>query len=143
MSARYSKSEDLYARAVRTIPLGAQTFSKSITQLPFGAAPLFAEKALGSRLWDVDGNEYVDFINGLATVTLGYADPDVNEAVMRQLERGTIFSLSTEIEARVAERIVVGVVREPLLGYLNGSLNQRYAGFHDAGITIEWPADSR
>jgi 8-oxo-dGTP diphosphatase len=43
----------------------------------------------------------------------------------------------------VAERIVVGVVREPLLAYLRGSLVQRYAGFHVAGITIEWPADSR
>ena len=44
---------------------------------------------------------------------------------------------------RVAARIVVGVVREPLLAYLRGELLQRYAGFHDAGITIEWPADSR
>lgn len=43
----------------------------------------------------------------------------------------------------VGERIVVGVVREPLLAYLNGTLAQRYAGFHNAGITIEWPADSR
>jgi ADP-ribose pyrophosphatase YjhB (NUDIX family) len=45
--------------------------------------------------------------------------------------------------AEVAERIVVAVVREPLLAYLAGSLTQRYAGFHDAGVTIEWPADSR
>jgi hypothetical protein len=44
---------------------------------------------------------------------------------------------------QVAARIVVGVVREPLIAYLGGSLAQRYAGFHDAGITIEWPADSR
>ena len=43
----------------------------------------------------------------------------------------------------VAERIVVAVVREPLIAYLHGSLTQRYAGFHEAGITIEWPEDSR
>jgi 8-oxo-dGTP pyrophosphatase MutT (NUDIX family) len=43
----------------------------------------------------------------------------------------------------VARRIVVQVVREPLLAYLHGTLSQRYAGFHDAGITIEWPADSK
>jgi 8-oxo-dGTP pyrophosphatase MutT (NUDIX family) len=42
-----------------------------------------------------------------------------------------------------AARIVVGVVREPLLAYLNGTLPQRYAGYHDAGITIEWPEDSQ
>lgn len=45
--------------------------------------------------------------------------------------------------AEVRERIVVGVVREPLIAYLEGSLTRRYAGFHDAGITIEWPPDSR
>ncbi len=43
---------------------------------------------------------------------------------------------------QLAERIVVGVVREPLLAYLRGELTQRYAGFHEAGITIEWPPDS-
>ncbi|MFY9665281.1 MAG: NUDIX domain-containing protein [Candidatus Cybelea sp.] len=43
----------------------------------------------------------------------------------------------------VGERIVVAVVREPLLEYLRGSLEKRYAGFHDAGVTIEWPPDSR
>ncbi len=42
----------------------------------------------------------------------------------------------------VAERIAVGVVREPLVAHLNGTLVQRYVGFHDAGITIEWPRDS-
>lgn len=42
----------------------------------------------------------------------------------------------------IAQRIVVAVVREPLLQYLSGKLPRRYAGFHEAGITIEWPADS-
>ncbi len=43
----------------------------------------------------------------------------------------------------VGERIAVAVVREPLLAYLGGSLGRRYAGFHEAGVTIEWPDDSR
>jgi ADP-ribose pyrophosphatase YjhB (NUDIX family) len=43
----------------------------------------------------------------------------------------------------VAARVVVGVVREPLVAYLQGSLPQQYAGFHEAGITIEWPPDSQ
>jgi 8-oxo-dGTP diphosphatase len=43
----------------------------------------------------------------------------------------------------VAQRIVVAVVREPLVAYLRGELHERYAGFHDAGVTIEWPPDSR
>jgi glutamate-1-semialdehyde 2,1-aminomutase len=92
-------------RARRTIPLGAQTFSKSITQYPFGVSPFFAARAAGSRLWDVDDNEYIDFVNALAAVTLGYTDPDVNAAVAAQLSHGTIYSLSHTLEAEVAERI--------------------------------------
>ena len=52
---RYDRSEELLRQALELIPLGAQTFSKSITQYPRGAAPLFMERAEGSRAWDVDG----------------------------------------------------------------------------------------
>ena len=54
----------------------------------------------------MDGNEYVDLINSLAAVTLGYGDPDVTAAVHAQLERGVIFSLPHPIEIDVAEKIV-------------------------------------
>lgn len=103
---RYARSEALLARALKTIPLGAQTFSKSLTQYPYGVSPYFAARAEGARLWDVDGNEYVDFINALCAVTLGYGAPEVNAAVERQLKDGVVFSLSHALEAEVAERIV-------------------------------------
>jgi glutamate-1-semialdehyde 2,1-aminomutase len=105
MSHRFSQSESQLVRARATIPLGAQTFSKSVTQYPHGVSPYFAARAQGSRLWDIDGNEYVDFVNALACVTLGYADPDVNAAVAAQLGAGTIFSLSHSLESEVAELI--------------------------------------
>ncbi|HYD74803.1 aminotransferase class III-fold pyridoxal phosphate-dependent enzyme [Ramlibacter sp.] len=103
---RYSKSEAMLDRAERVIPLGAQTFSKSRTQYPRGVSPYFADRALGSRVWDVDGNEYIDFINAQCSVTLGHCDPDVTRAVQAQLQRGTIFTLSSELEIEVAEKIV-------------------------------------
>jgi glutamate-1-semialdehyde 2,1-aminomutase len=103
MSIRYAKSEEQLARARETIPLGSQTFSKSITQYPLGVSPYFVSHAKGSKLWDIDGNEYIDFVNALCSVTLGYADPDVNAAVAEQLGKGTIFSLSHPLEAEVAE----------------------------------------
>lgn len=103
MSDRYRRSEAHLARAKRTIPLGAQTFSKSPTHLPYGAAPFYLERGRGSRVWDLDGNEYVDFVNALCAVTLGYGDPDVDAAVREQLERGVTFSLSHPLEAEVAE----------------------------------------
>ena len=109
MSDRYHHSEALLKRALETIPLGTQTFSKSRTQFPEGVSPLFMQRAEGSRTWDVDGNEYIDFISGLLCVTLGHNDPEVNHAVREQLERGVSFSLPTTLEMEVAERIVAMV----------------------------------
>ena len=74
---RYKKSEELLDRALKTVPLGSQTFSKSKTQLPFGISPYFAEKGDGAYLYDVDGNKYIDFMNSLLSITLGYNDKDV------------------------------------------------------------------
>ena len=106
MSQRYAHSEQFLERALRTIPLGSQTFSKSKTQYPYGVSPYFIMRGEGARVWDADGNEYLDFINSLASITLGYNDPDVTEAVQTQLQQGVIFSLPHPIEMEVAERIV-------------------------------------
>ncbi len=106
MSERYRCSEELLERALRTIPLGSQTFSKSLTQYPRGVSPFFMERGEGSRVWDVDGNEYIDFVNGLLAVSLGYNDPDVNAAVIDQLSQGVTFSLPHRLEMEVAERLV-------------------------------------
>lgn len=109
MTRDYSRSEALLDEALALIPLGAQTFSKSITQYPRGSAPFFIERASGARCWDVDGNDYIDFNNALCSVTLGHCDPDVTAAVADQLQRGTIFSLSSELEIDVARQIVAAV----------------------------------
>jgi len=122
MSVRYSKSEALLERARKVIPLGSQTFSKSVTQYPHGISPYFATHGKGSRLWDVDGNEYVDFVNALCAVTLGYGDPDVTAAVAGQLGNGTIYSLSHELETIVAEQIVAMVPSAEMVRFgKNGS----------------------
>jgi len=106
MSERYRKSEALLERALKVIPLGSQTFSKSITQYPLGISPYFIERAKGSHAWDVDGNEYVDFVSSLCAVNLGYCDQDVDNAVRAQMENGVTLSLAHRLEMEVAERIV-------------------------------------
>ena len=105
MSVRYNQSEVLLERALKVIPLGSQTFSKSLTQYPYGVSPYFIVRGEGSHVWDADGNEYIDFINGLASITLGYKDPDVTAAVKVQLDEGVIFSLPHPIEIQVAETL--------------------------------------
>lgn len=104
--SRYDDSRKLLERAERSIPLGSQTFSKSRELFPPGLAPQFARQGKGGILTDVDGNDYVDLVSALASVTLGYADAEINAAVIEQLGRGVTLSLATEIESDVAERII-------------------------------------
>ncbi len=105
MDKQYAKSEALLARARKVTPLGSQTYSKSVRYFCEGAAPAFLDRGQGSHVWDVDGNEFVDFMCALGPVTVGYNDPQVNAAVMAQLEKGISFSLATELEVELAEAL--------------------------------------
>jgi glutamate-1-semialdehyde 2,1-aminomutase len=119
---RYAKSEAYLDRATRVIPLGSQTFSKSITQYPVGVSPLALARGKGSRVWDLDGHEYLDFVNALLAISLGYTDPDVDKAVAEQLALGTIFSLPHPLEAEVAELICACVPSAEMVRFgKNGS----------------------
>ncbi len=102
----YKKSEQLLEQALHSIPLGSQTFSKSLTQYPRGVSPFFIDKGNGSKVWDVDGNEYIDFVSSLAAVTLGYCDEDIDRAVKNQMNNGVIFSLPHRLEMIVAEKLI-------------------------------------
>ena len=106
MMRTFTRSEEWLERALKIIPLGTQTFSKSITQYPRGISPYFVRRGEGSRIWDVDGNEYLDFVNGLLSVMLGYKDRDVDAAVRAQLENGVLFTLPHTLEVEVAEQII-------------------------------------
>ena len=100
---RFDTSNRLLGRALERIPFGAQTFSKSHLQFPPGHAPLYVSHGDGARVFDVDGNDYVDLVNAILPVVLGYRDPDVDEAVRRQLDNGISFSLATELELELAD----------------------------------------
>ncbi|MCU1461478.1 MAG: aminotransferase class-III [Acidimicrobiales bacterium] len=106
MSRRLNRSRAWWARAERVIPLGTQTLSKSPTQFVQGVAPIYLERGRGAHVWDVDGNEYIDFPMALGPVILGYADSRVDGAITRQLANGITFSLMHPLEVEVAERIV-------------------------------------
>jgi glutamate-1-semialdehyde aminotransferase len=102
----FAHSASLLARAKRVIPSASQTYSKSYRYYCEGAAPAFLERGQGSHVWDVDGNEYIDFLMALGPITLGYGDPVVNEAIQRQLRKGIIFSQPCTLEVELAERLV-------------------------------------
>ena len=102
----YQNSMDFLDLVEKIIPLGSQTFSKSRTQYPVGVSPLFIERGEGSKVWDIDGNKYVDFVNSLLAVSIGYNHPSVNAAVTEQLKKGVSFSLPSKLEYEVASLLV-------------------------------------
>ena len=102
----YQNSMDFLDLAEKIIPLGSQTFSKSRTQYPVGVSPLFIDRGEGSKVWDIDGNQYVDFANSLLAVSIGYNHASVNAAVIEQLKKGVSFSLPSKLEYEVASLLV-------------------------------------
>ena len=100
------KSKAWLERAGKVIPGSSQTFSKGANQHVRGVAPAFLAKGKGCRVWDVDGNEYIDYIQGLLPNILGYAHAEVNAAVAEQLGLGHSFSLPHPLEVELAERLV-------------------------------------
>lgn len=103
---KIEKSLKFFARAGKNIPLASQTFSKSYLQYIKGQAPLFLTRGRGCRVWDIDGNEYTDMINGLLAVSLGYQYPAVDEAIKKQLKKGVIFSLPSPLENELADLLI-------------------------------------
>ena len=95
----------LLERSRRVIPSCTQTLSKSPTQFVQGVAPAFLSRGKGCRVWDVDGNEYIDYPLALGPVILGHNDPAVTEAVVRQMTDGISFSLPHPLEVELAEML--------------------------------------
>ena len=100
-----TRSQDLWRRARGLIPAGTQTLAKGPTQYVDGVAPKYLERGKGCRVWDVDGNEYIDLTMAVGPVSLGYAYARVDDAVREQLERGITFSLMHPLEVEVAELV--------------------------------------
>jgi glutamate-1-semialdehyde aminotransferase len=105
-SLKRERSDELWQRAIKAIPVGTQTFGKSPKQWGFGTAPNFVQRAQGSHIWDVDGNEYIDYGMALGPIILGYNYPSVNAAIAEQLSEGSIFSLNHPLEVELSELLI-------------------------------------
>ena len=100
-----TKSDELYKKALDLIPCVTQTLAKGPAQFIKGVAPKYLVKGKGSHVWDVDGNEYIDFNMGIGPLSLGYAYDKIDNAIKKQLEDGITFSLMHPLEVEVAELI--------------------------------------
>ena len=108
------KSKDLYERAKRFLPAGVSYAIRHFEPYPF-----YTAKAKGSKLFDVDGNEYIDFWLGHTALILGHNPPAVVEAVKSQLKNGTHYGTSHELEIQLAEQIVKMVPSAEMVRFTN------------------------
>jgi len=102
-SLKRRASISLKKRAEGLIPGCSQTFSKSPSQFVQGVSPVFLERGKGSHVWDVDGNEYIDYAMALGPIILGHNYPLINAKVSEALKKGTTFTLPHRYEVELAE----------------------------------------
>ncbi len=96
------KSLEMFKEAKKLIPGGVQLLSRRPIRFACGVSPIFAERAKGAYFWDIDGNKYLDMTMAVNTLILGYCDPDVDEAVIKQIKKSTIFSILHPVDLDAA-----------------------------------------
>ena len=102
MSYSRKKSQPIFNRALNVLVKGV---SSNFRFLGENETPIIA-RGKGARIWDADGNEFIDYRLGWGPIILGHADERVNQAVADHLENGTTFAATTELEVMVAEKLV-------------------------------------
>ena len=112
----FRRSLELDARLRHVVPGGAHTYAKGDDQFPEGMAPIM-ERGSGCHVWDVDGNEYVEWGMGLRAVTLGHGYPAVTAAIAAQLRHGTNFVRPSRLELEAAEAFLALVNRAEMVKF--------------------------
>ncbi len=100
LTAATGRSKEYYERAVKVMPNGVPSSFQSNDPWP-----VYIERGEGTAVWDVDGNQYVDFHNGFGVMCIGHANPTVGAAVKAQVDNGTHFAAPTEGSITVAEEL--------------------------------------
>jgi glutamate-1-semialdehyde 2,1-aminomutase len=102
-----TRSQDLFERARAVIPGGVNSPVRAFRAV--GGEPRFIQRAAGARIWDVDDNEYIDYVGSWGPMVLGHARPEVLAAIFDAATRGTSYGAPTELEVRFAEAVRAAV----------------------------------
>lgn len=103
MALNQKKSNELFKRAKRIIPGGVNSPVRAFKAV--GGSPLFIASAKGSKIYDVDGNEYIDYVLSWGPMILGHSHPTVVKALQKAAEKGTSFGAPTPLEVELAEMV--------------------------------------
>ncbi len=144
---KFGKSKELQQRSHELIPGGAHTYAKGDDQYP-EQAPAFIVRGKGAHVWDVDGNEFIEYGMGLRAVTLGHAYPSVVEAATRELQNGSNFTRPSWLELECAEEFLSLIQNAEMVKFSkNGSdatsaavrLSRAFTGRNIVAICAEHP----
>ena len=113
------KSKACLKRSDELMVRGCQGHKRSHSMLEMGY-PVFTQRADGARFWDVDGNEYLDFLLGFGPILLGYNEPAINAALGKQITEGTVFSTAHPKELEVAQMLIDRIPVAEMVGFLIG-----------------------
>src|ERR1700680_2627237 len=97
------RSEEIFRRATEVLVGGVNSPVRAFRAV--GGDPIIVDRAAGARMWDADGNEYIDYVCSWGALILGHAHPKVVEAIAAQARRGTRYGMPTELEVDLAARI--------------------------------------
>lgn len=112
-----TRSRSLYERSTAVLIEGSSSSSRG--PVNYGEYPIFMQRGKGSRLYDVDGNEYIDWMMGFGALPLGHADPEVAQAIAEAAATGTHFATATEIEIEVAELLQKMIANAEVVRFAN------------------------
>ena len=111
----HTRSEELFRRAVEKIPGGVNSPVRAFRSV--GGQPVFVARGEGSHLFDVDGNEYIDYVGSWGPLLLGHRHPEILAALEKALGIGTSFGAPTEQEIDLADAICEAVPRSRWCGW--------------------------
>ena len=114
------RSMEIYEEAGKVIPGYTQLRSRLASGFAQGVSPVYADRAKGSRFTDVDGNEYIDWVNAVSAVILGHHDDVVDDAVKEQIDRGSIYTVNSPKEVELANELIDTIPSAEMVKFSKG-----------------------
>jgi glutamate-1-semialdehyde 2,1-aminomutase len=139
---KVSRSEALFARAQARIPGGVNSPVRAFRGV--GGTPLFIDRGEGSRIWDVDGNSYIDYVGSWGPLIMGHRPSFVTDALRSALDRGTSFGAPTEQEVELADLVTQVVPSMEMVRLVNSGTEATMSalrvarGFTGRDLTIKF-----
>ncbi|HLE17820.1 MAG TPA: aminotransferase class III-fold pyridoxal phosphate-dependent enzyme, partial [Syntrophales bacterium] len=112
-----TRSQRIFKKAVKLIPGGVNSPVRALKAV--GGKPVFISRAKGSKIYDVDGRVYIDYIGSWGPMILGHAHPKVTAALKKAVERGTSFGAPTELEVTLAELAIEAFPSMDMVRFVN------------------------